>query len=206
MLKYQPNINTDTEAAIADTDADSFSKYNSIENMISEMKTPREDVNADKKPVIEEAIIEDAPELQEPENIAKTDNQFVEIEKTKISDKVARLEAKFLARTNDSINSLACSFIADEDPDDFCADEDDIKDITEYFYHWRCESTQPLPLWLELVAGIGFIYAPKYKQAFKLRKEKKRNAILENEKTEMQQTIQHLLEEIQSLKTKEIKE
>lgn len=210
MLKYQPKTDTETEVetAIADNKTDSFSKYDSIENMILEMKTPREDVNADKKPAAkteeETEVIEDAPELKEPENISTTPGPpVIELGKNKISDKKARLEAKFLARTNDNVNSLACSFIADEDPDDFGADEDEIEDITEYFYNWRSESTEPLPIWMELVIGIGFIYAPKYKQAFKLRKVKKLNLILENEKTEMQQTIQHQLEKIKQLEQKE---
>ena len=209
MLKYQPKTDTETEAetAIADNKTDSFSKYDSIENMIFEMKTPREDVNADKKPVAkteeETEVIEDAPELKEPENIPIPQKPFVEIEKPKISDKKARLEAKFLARTNDNVNSLACSFIADEDPDDFGADEDEIEDITEYFYNWRSESTEPIPIWMELVIGIGFIYAPKYKQAFKIKKVKKMNAILENEKIELQKTIEHQIEKIKQLEQKE---
>ena len=163
---------------------DNFSNYDNIETMLSEMKTDREDVNEGKPRAIED----ESPPLPPEETTTINQPEVIVINGPKrIPAQKAKFESRFLARQNDRVNAFLCSLIANEDPDNFKADQEDIDEIAEYLYEWRKDSQEPLPVWLEVAIGIALVYGPKYKEAFALKKEKKRSAGLEDEKLRLQE-------------------
>ena len=163
---------------------DNYSNYDNIETMLSEMKTDREDVNEGKPRAIED----EPPPLPPEETTTVNQPEVIVINGPKrIPAQKAKFESRFLARQNDRVNAFLCSLIANEDPDYFKADQEDIDEIAEYLYEWRKDSQEPLPVWLEVAIGIALVYGPKYKEAFALKKEKKRSAGLEDEKLRLQE-------------------
>ena len=133
---------------------DNFSNYDNIETMLSEMKTDREDVNEgkpraveDEPPALPPLPPEETTTINQPEVIVINGPKRIPAQK-------AKFESRFLARQNDRVNAFLCSLIANEDPDNFKADQEDIDEIAEYLYEWRKDSQEPLPVWLEVAIGI----------------------------------------------------
>lgn len=167
---------------------ENYTEYKSIEDLFTELEKEREDVSENIEVNNNDDFFEDEienieTETEQPENILQT-----EIEKSKLSLKVqqakARAESRFLATSNDKLHSFICSIIADDEIDNYKAEEDELKEIEEAFFNWRKDSETHLPEWMQALSFITVVYTPLYIRAIKTRKLQKQNEKLlsENEK------------------------
>ena len=194
---YLLDIKTDTAPA------DNFTKYQSLDELIVEMKTDREDVNAGKPKIEPEPEAEQAKEtIPDIEPIAEIKPDINIPKPPVISDKLRRFEALFVAKTLNKGVGITCSLIADEDIELFLCDAEDLAELCEYIYEWRKLSDEVLPPWLQLVVSACLIFFPKFKEAFSIRKEKKKIVQLETKQDELLKIINDLKEQsIASKKT-----
>jgi len=166
-------------------DNNTYSNYDDLDTLISNMKVDREDVNEGKPKPLDDGYTkplhpEDEASLSLPLGDAPNIPKI-----SVITEKKAQFEAHFLAKNNDRLQSMLCSMIADDDPENYEAEDDEVDEIASYIYEWRKDSQEPLPLWLEIAAAIALIYGPKYNQAFKFRKAKKQLVIMETKNDEL---------------------
>ena len=89
-----------------------------------------------------------------------------------ISDEVALKEAQLLSKTTVICNSIICSLIAKEDNTSLQTIEDEIEEMNDIFFEYRKGSTKELPKLMKLMMSISNVYAPKYKKAIDLRRQK----------------------------------
>lgn len=164
---------------------DNYTEYKSIEDLFTELEKEREDVSENIEVNNNDDFFEDEienieTETEQPENILQT-----EIEKPKLSIKVqqakARAESRFLATSNDKLHSFICSIIADDEIDNYKADDDELKEIEEAFFNWRKDSETHLPEWMQALSFITVVYTPLYIRAIKTRKLQKQNEKLKSE-------------------------
>jgi len=169
-----------------------FSDYKSLDSLIIEMKTDREDVNIGTQPAQIDNIEQPPPLIPDVEPIAGIDNIPLMPKPPLISDKLRRFEAMFLAKNFDKVASIGCSFIADEDVEMFRCDLTDLTELCEYIYEWRKLSDEVIPPWLQLVIGATMIFFPKFKEALSIRKEKKKIIQLEARQEQMKKELKEM--------------
>ncbi len=166
-------------------DNQNFTNYQSVEDMLQYMSSDREVVDTSKSEIPDDDFIEDVSESLEFEDDKKSEVEVV-AQKEIVVDrsvrlKMARSEARFLAKTNDSLHSFFCGLIADDESDKFSAENEDLKEIENLIFDMRKDSDKHLPPWIQVLGYISVVYGPMYKDAIGLRKIKKINAKLEAE-------------------------
>ena len=137
----------------------------SLDDLLSEMEQPRENVN-EGKDVIEQkpSFVPDAPSSIKKETL----------EEKGLREKRARWEARFLANNNDKLHAFICSIIAmDEDMEDYKCTAEEIKDLENEIFEMRKDSTSHLPPWIGVLIGMLLMYGPKYKDALQDRRANK---------------------------------
>ncbi len=168
---------------------DKYNSYESLDTLIKEMKTDREDVNINAPP----PIIDDT---EQPPEIIPDVIPIAEIKPNidiprppPVPERLRRFESMFVAKNMSKFGAISCSFISDEDLERFLLDDFDLKELADYVYEWRKLSNEVLPPWLQFLIGACLIFFPKFKEAFGIRKEKKKIMQLEAKQAEMEKQI-----------------
>ncbi len=195
-VKTAPSPQTD-----APDNSTPTSSYNcDLEGLLTEMQEPREDVNQGKEQVQQPATAS----YSDPKPAVK---EKLTAEEKSLREKRARWEAKFLTKSNDTLQALICSIIAQEDDLDlYRAEKTELEDLANEIYEMRKDAKDHLPPWVGILVGLLLMYGPKYKEAVNDRRVNK--ALVEKaareqaDKMTALRALQDLRDEMTELKNK----
>lgn len=116
--------------------------------------------------------------------------------------------ANFLVNNIDRLASVGLSFIAmDDDGEyDFSADEEEKAEIREYLEACFPDPSRNIPPWIAALIAILLIYGLKAKDAFALRKAKKKIEAQEKQLSETAQENEQLKKQLEEEKAKRIED